>query len=180
LTNYSESKLKPALFLDRDGTIIKLIPYLHHPQQVKLIPGAQQALLKLNQAGYWVIITTNQSGIGRGFYTEQHLNQVNQEMINQLKPAQVDAIYHAPSAPEDNSNFRKPGIGMINAAQIYFKIDMQRSWVIGDNLIDLEFAKNAQLPFILVMTGYGKKYKDQADQCTENILQAVNSILDHA
>ncbi|KQC13030.1 MAG: hypothetical protein APR63_09590 [Desulfuromonas sp. SDB] len=179
MTNCSNPKFKPAVFFDRDGTIIELIPYLHHPEQVKLIPGAREAILRLNKAGYLVIITTNQSGIGRGFYTEHDLNQVNLAMTDQLKPAHLDAIYHAPSAPEHKSIFRKPGTGMIKAAQIYFKINMKKSWVVGDNISDLHFAKNAGLPFILVATGYGNKYKHLAERCSKSILPAVSLILNH-
>ena len=179
MINCSNPKSKPAVFFDRDGTIIELVPYLHHPEQVKLIQGAREAILCLNNAGYLVIITTNQSGIGRGFYTEQDLNQVNMAMTDQLKPAHLDAIYHSPSAPEHKSLFRKPGIGMIKAAQIYFKIDMKKSWVVGDSISDLHFAENAGLPFILVTTGYGKKYKHLAEHCYPGILPAVSLILDH-
>lgn len=150
------SNKKPAIFLDRDGTIIKLIPYLQDLNKVELIEGAKEAILKLNSEGYLTIITSNQSGIGRGYYSFIELDLITKKLIHSISPAKFDAIYYAPSSPESSSDFRKPGVGMFNAACLKFKIDLTKSWVVGDNFADFEFAQNIDLPFILVMTGYGK------------------------
>lgn len=172
-----EKKLKPAVFLDRDGTIIELVSYLHEAEKVKLIQGAKEAIEKLNRAGFLVIIISNQSGIGRGYFSEKDLMEVTSKMEILLKPAKIDAIYHAPSSPEHNSEFRKPGKGMIEAACKYFNIDLKNSWIIGDNISDLQLAENMNIPFILVLTGYGAKYRKRAAIHSDSLVEAIDIIL---
>ncbi len=149
--------MKPAIFIDRDGTINEQMGYINHISRFKLIPGAAEAIRLLNKNDYLVIVVTNQSGAARGYFPEELIYKVNKHMKNILLEykAKIDAIYFCKHLPEDGCNCRKPKTGMIDAACKDFSIDLSRSYVIGDMCVDMELAKNAGIKGIMVKTGYG-------------------------
>jgi len=157
--------MRVAFFFDRDGTINEEVNYLSSPDQLRLLPRAAEALRIANSFGVYVFIISNQSGVARGLLTEQQVETVNQALLEMLKKegVHVDGIYYCPHHPEYGEpkyripcDCRKPGIGMLNQAASAFPIDMKRSFVIGDKLIDVQTATNAGATGILVKTGYGK------------------------
>ena len=147
-----------AVFLDRDGTIIEEKEYLRDPDQVAIFPGAREALKRLQDAGFKLFIVTNQSGIGRGYYTVEDMHRVNTRLIAELERSGVrfEKIYFAPEAPEEPSRGRKPSPQFLFDARDEFGIDLSQSHMIGDKLTDLECGWNAGVKAsILVRTGYG-------------------------
>ena len=147
-----------AVFLDRDGTLIVEKVYLSRPEEVVLIPGAGTALKKLTEAGFKLFIVTNQSGIGRGYYTLADMHRVNERVCAELGAHGVrfQKIYFAPEAPEAPSRGRKPSPQFLFDARDEFGIDLSQSYMIGDKLIDLECGWNAGVKkCLLVRTGYG-------------------------
>ena len=149
-----------AVFLDRDGTLNVEKNYLRHPDHVVLFPGAGAALKKLSAAGFKLIIITNQSGIGRGYYTHADMEAVNARLSAEFARDGVlfEKIYFAPEAPEQPSRGRKPSPQFLFDARDEFGLDLGRSFMVGDKLIDLECGWNAGVKkSILVRTGYGVK-----------------------
>src|SRR2546423_1392111 len=147
----------PAVFLDRDGTLMEEVNYCADPQQVQIFPCAPEALLRLKAGGYKLIIISNQSGIGRGYFTEEEYRAVEAEVGRKLLPALVDAVYFCADRPDAATNRRKPAPGMIFDAQREHQVDLARSFFIGDKAIDIECGRNAGMRTILVKTGYGAK-----------------------
>lgn len=148
-----------AVFLDRDGTINVDRHYLSDPNQFELIPGAAGALRQLMDAGFRLFVVTNQSGIGRGYYSEYDMHRVNQRMLELLAPAgiQFEHIYFSPEAPEVPSYGRKPSPRFLHDARDQFGVDLSRSFMIGDKFIDVQTGWNAGTQAsILVRTGYGR------------------------
>lgn len=145
---------RPAVFLDRDGTLIHDRHYLADPAGVELLPGAGDAVARLNRAGYFVVLVTNQSGIGRGFFTEADYEAVHQRVVALLaaEGARLDAEYHCPLAPDapDPDGMRKPGAGMFLRAAREHDLDLPRSWLIGDRLRDVAPAAQLGAHAILV------------------------------
>lgn len=152
----------PAIFLDRDGTMIEECEYLSQPDGVALYPGVGQALRHLMDAGFKLVIVTNQSGIGRGYYTEADMHRVNDRMLELLAAdgVRIEKIYFAPEAPDQPSRGRKPSPQFLFDARDELGLDLAQSYMIGDKLIDLECGWNAGVrQAILVRTGYGKKFE---------------------
>jgi D-glycero-D-manno-heptose 1,7-bisphosphate phosphatase len=152
--------MKPAVFLDRDGTINVDRHYLSRADQFELIPGAGPALRRLQDAGFLLVVVTNQSGIGRGYYTEGDLHAVNARMNELLTPlgVQFARIYYAPEAPEQPSRGRKPSPQFLLDARDELGVDLARSYMVGDKMIDLECGWNAGVSrSLLVRTGYGRE-----------------------
>lgn len=139
--------MRPAVFLDRDGTIIVDKGYMKEPADIEFFPGVPEAIAALNRAGYLVICVSNQSGIARGMMTSAEVVRFNDEMVRQLaaQGARIDACYFCPHHPDDTCECRKPAIGMFRQAIKEFAIDVERSWMIGDKESDIEFGKNAGL-----------------------------------
>jgi D-glycero-D-manno-heptose 1,7-bisphosphate phosphatase len=147
-----------AVFLDRDGTLVVEKNYLSDPNQIVILPGAPEALNRLQSAGFKLFIVTNQSGIGRGYYTLKDMHRVNAHLQEELAQHGVrfEKIYFAPEAPEEPSRGRKPSPQFLFDARDEFDIDLSQSYMIGDKLIDLECGWNAGVrKSILVRTGYG-------------------------
>lgn len=144
-----------AVFLDRDGTIIVHKPYLADPNQVELIPGGPQALKQLQNAGFLLIVVTNQSVIGRGWATREQVDATNAR-INSLYAQHgvtFDAHYYCPHAPEENCTCRKPKPGLILEAAKDHSIDLSTSYMIGDNPTDIQAGQNANLRKNLFLMG---------------------------
>ena len=180
--------MKPAVFLDRDGTLIELVHHLTDPNDVALIAGAGEAVRDLRAAGWPVVIVTNQSVIGRGKLTEAGLAKVHAEMNKQLAllDTKVDGVYFCPLAPtiKDNTviedEMRKPGPGMLKQAATEMDLDLARSFMVGDTVSDVLAGRNAGCRSILVQTGYGSQYShDRAaiDYEVADLAQAASVIL---
>ena len=149
-----------AVFLDRDGTLNVERNYLKDPEQLVLFPGVPDALVRLRDAGFLLFIVTNQSGIGRGYYTESDMHAVNQRLESMLAPVGVrfERIYFAPEAPDQPSRGRKPSPEFLFDARDEFGVDLGRSYLVGDKRADLECGWNAGVKAsVLVRTGYGKE-----------------------
>jgi len=150
----------PAVFLDRDGTVIAERHYLKDPAQVELLPGAAEALKRLQDGGYLLFFVTNQSGIGRGYFTMEDACRV-QERVEALLAGygvRLAKTYMAPEAPDQPSRGRKPSPAFLLDAAREFDLDLSRSYMIGDKLIDLECGWNAGVRrSLLVCTGYGRE-----------------------
>src|SRR5580658_7061406 len=153
-----------AVFLDRDGTLIEEKEFLSDPENVVPFAGAAEALLSLQGAGFKLFVVTNQSGVGRGFFTMQEVQRVNDRMTQCFAQHGVrfDAIYIAPEAPGQPSRGRKPSPQFLLDARDEFELDLPASYFIGDKLIDLECGWNAGVKkSILVRTGYGRKLEQE-------------------
>lgn len=193
--------MRVAAFLDRDGTLNREKGYIRNVDDLELIPGAAEAVRRLNDAGILAILTTNQTGAARGFYGEEHILALNNRLAKLLKEeanARLDAVFYCPHLyknPEENRRLvaefvadcdcRKPRTGMIDQAQKQFPdIDLANSYVFGDKATDVDLAVNAGCKSALLKTGYGErvlagKYqelKHTPDIIADNILSAVKQI----
>jgi D,D-heptose 1,7-bisphosphate phosphatase len=174
----STSAKSPAVFVDRDGTIMHDADYCSHPSQVQIFDGIAAALRRLKQAGYKIIVITNQSGIGRGFFTEKQYRAVEAEVSRQLGNGLIDATYFCSDAPGQPSNCRKPAPGMVLQAARDYNVDLARSFLIGDKEIDAECALNAGVRAIRVRTGFDRMTEgSRADWVAENLPAAAEIIL---
>lgn len=147
----------PAVFLDRDGTLMEEAHYCSHPDQVRIIPGVPEALQALKAAGYRLVVITNQSGIGRGYYSEADFAAVQDRFFALTGPDLIDATYYCPAAPEAKSPRRKPEPAMVFEAQRDLGLDLARSWFVGDKAVDVQCGRQAGVRPILVRTGHGEK-----------------------
>jgi D-glycero-D-manno-heptose 1,7-bisphosphate phosphatase len=148
-----------AVFLDRDGTLNTEKEYLCDPVQLELYPETGRTLRQLQDAGFLLFVVTNQSGIGRGYYREADMHAVNRRLKEVLaaEGVVIRKIYFAPEAPEQPSRGRKPSPQFLFDARDEFGVELGRSFMIGDKLIDLECGWNAGVQrSILVRTGYGR------------------------
>jgi D-glycero-D-manno-heptose 1,7-bisphosphate phosphatase len=156
---------RPAVFLDRDGTMIREVQFLRRPEDLVWLPATIDAIRLLNRAGFLVCVTTNQSGVGRGLYTETEVQTLHDLMTGTLAAAgaRVDAWFYCPHHPEATvtalrqvCECRKPRPGMIRQAAARFPLDLERSFVIGDRLTDIGLAASVGARGVLVRTGYGE------------------------
>jgi D-glycero-D-manno-heptose 1,7-bisphosphate phosphatase len=156
----------PAAFLDRDGTILEDPGFLHEPGKVKLLPGAAEAIRRLNEHGVVVVTVSNQSGIARGNYTVADYTAVQRRMIELLEThgAHLDGAYFCPHHPRITGpcECRKPGTKLFLEAQEALDIDLARSWWVGDRLSDVQPALSLGGHGILVATGEGNLHQGQA------------------
>ncbi len=149
---------QPAVFLDRDGTLILDKDYLHKPEEVEYFPGALEAMKRLQDAGFVLVMVTNQSGVGRGYFTMADVENVHAKIRADLAVLGVTlaAVYTAPEAPDQPSRGRKPSPAFLFDARDAFGLGLARSYMVGDKLIDLEAGWNAGVKrSLLVRTGYG-------------------------
>jgi D-glycero-D-manno-heptose 1,7-bisphosphate phosphatase len=170
---------RPAVFLDRDGTLIEEVNYLSRVEDLRIFPYSAEAIRILKDRGFLVIVITNQSGIGRGVYDAAAMHTIHNKIQEDLDGA-IDAFYFCPHTPEDACNCRKPNMGMIEAACNDRSIDLMNSWMIGDKSIDVEVGKRAGLASILVLTGYGNEHQNslkvQPDEIVNDLLEAAYHI----
>jgi D-glycero-D-manno-heptose 1,7-bisphosphate phosphatase len=182
-----QSPLRPAVFLDRDGTIAEEVGYLNHASRFRMFPCVAAAIRRLNEAGLPVIVVTNQSGVSRGYFPESLVHAVNELMTKQLADAgaKLEAIYYCPHTSTENCSCRKPKTGMLDRAAREHALDLLRSFVVGDRYGDMELARNARARSILVRTGYGEgelawhaaNWPAQPDFVAEDLTQAADWIL---
>lgn len=154
----SQTPHNKALFLDRDGVVIEYVPYLSHPEQVKLPDGAGEALKQWQAAGYLLIVITNQSGIGRGYFTQQAVDAVHERIVLEYQHFGVllDDIFICPHHPQAGCSCRKPSPQMVIEAAKKYNIALSQSFFIGDAPSDLECAIKAQCHPILLLSGLGQ------------------------
>ena len=168
----------PAVFIDRDGTIMEDADYCSHPKDVRIFPGVPEALRRLKSQGFKLIIITNQSGIGRGYFTLDQYRAVESEVLRQLGDGLVDATYYCPDVPGQHSKCRKPAPGMVVKATQDHQIDLSRSFLIGDKEVDVECAHNAGVRAIRVGTGIQRDVTGtNADWVADDVAAAVDIIL---
>lgn len=157
---------KQAVFLDQDGTINKEVGYLDNPAQLKLLPGAAKAIKALNGRRLLVIVASNQSGIARGYFTEEDLERIHQKLKGELakKGAFIDAIYYCPHHSEIGDKIykkacrcRKPNPGMLEKAALDFDLNLRQSYLVGDKVSDIEAGHRVGCKTVLVRTGYGEE-----------------------
>lgn len=172
---------RPALFLDRDGTIIEDVHYLARPEQVVLIPGSAEAIRRANRTGAAVVVVTNQAGVAKGLYTDACVHAVHRHLSELLAEhgATIDAYYHCPHHPTEGAEpyrmacaCRKPGTGMLLRAAAVHDLDLGRSWMVGDRPSDAEAGVAAGCRALLVRTGYGAALP-AADNVVPDLLAAV-------
>lgn len=151
---------RPAVFLDRDGTLIADRHYLHRPEDVEFLPGAIGALACLQAAGFKLVVVTNQSGVGRGYFSMDDVRAVHARMDAELAASGIamTGYYVAPEAPDQASRGRKPSAAFLFDARDQHGVDLSRSYMIGDKWIDLECGWNGGVArSLLVRTGYGRE-----------------------
>jgi D-glycero-D-manno-heptose 1,7-bisphosphate phosphatase len=159
---------RPALFLDRDGVLNEDHGYVHRWEDFRWVPGAKEVIGAFNRAGWLVFVVTNQSGIGRGYYTEEAMHALHARMTEDLarSGARVDAIYHCPQHPEAEVEAyrhpdppdRKPNPGMILRALAEWPVDVERSILVGDKPADMEAAVRAGIRGLLFQGGDLSKF----------------------
>ncbi len=184
--------LKKAAFLDRDGVINVDHAYVHTPEEFSFIDGVFEACRKLQSAGFLLIIATNQSGIGRGYYSEQDFNALCDWMKSQFeqKGIRIDDIFFCPHHPQKalekyrfECNCRKPKPGMLLAAQQKWSIDMKASLMVGDKVSDMQAAAAAGIGTRILVGKDGLVRPEPVEECThtaKNLLEATNFItLEH-
>lgn len=189
--------MKRAVFIDRDGTLSEEVGYINHPERFRLFPYAAEAVRHLNENGWLAIVTTNQAGVARGYFSEEMIETVHKGMKDQLAMdgASLDAIYycaHHPSVGEppyrDDCDCRKPKPGLITRAATDFDIDLKNSWMVGDRYSDIQMARNARVKSAFVLSGYGRgewehqrqSWTEQPDMVAENLLQVVLNIVEES
>ena len=199
VTHMPDAPLHSAVFLDRDGTIIREVHYIARPEQVELLPGAAEAIAMLRAAGFRCVVISNQSGVGRGKLSEADMHAVQREVDRQLSAvipenaASLDGAYFCTVAPPRDADDapdrrtridhpdRKPAPGMLLRAAREHKLDLARSWMIGDMLSDILAGKNAGCKATIhVRTGHGASQPEaskSADFVADNLLDAARIIV---
>ncbi|MEA3212014.1 MAG: D-glycero-D-manno-heptose 1,7-bisphosphate phosphatase [Chthoniobacter sp.] len=147
--------LSPAVFLDRDGTLMEDTGYVSDPAHVRIYPGTAAALAALKARGFKNVIVTNQSGIARGYFTEAAYHAVHARLLELLGPGLIDAACFCADHPDQASSRRKPEPGMILEAAQELGLDLSRSWMVGDRAGDIAAGQRAGVRPILVRTGIG-------------------------
>jgi histidinol-phosphate phosphatase family domain/HAD-superfamily hydrolase, subfamily IIIA len=159
--------MKRAVFLDRDGTLIAEKHYLHKVEEVEIFPGAIGALKRLQDAGFLLFIVSNQSGVGRGYFTMDDVSRVSEHIAAECAKEGVrfEKVYIAPEHPDAPSRGRKPSPQFLFDARDEFGLDLSESYIVGDKLIDLECGWNAGVKkSFLVRTGYGAELEKKSPE----------------
>lgn len=172
-----------AVFLDRDGTIARDVHYCRRPEDFELLPTVPEAIRLLNANSFKVVVVTNQSGIARGYFTEETLIQIHKKMKDELKKhgAGVDAIYYCPHHPEDGCDCRKPKTALFLKATKKLDINLGLSYVVGDMQMDLDTGKALGCKTVLVTTGSqgANEIIDPPDYTASSLLEAAQWIIGH-
>jgi len=153
------NKKSRAVFLDRDGTIIHEKNYLRKIKEVKLLGGSARALRMLKDAGFKLIVVTNQSGVARGYLNIKKLKEIHRflQKLLRKKGVKLDAIYFCPHGADSRCLCRKPKLGMVNKAKKRFNLDLRRSFAVGDHTKDFLLGQNMGGKGIFLLTGHGKR-----------------------
>lgn len=185
--------MKPAVFLDRDGTILDELGYLTPSSTIHVYPFSVDAIRQLHRGGYSVVVITNQGGIGLGLYDHAFVDRTHESLHAQLAAggAHIAGWYYCPHHPEGvvpeftmTCVCRKPGTGMVEAAARDLQLDLKRSWVVGDQWRDIEVAHRTGARSVLVRTGYGRGLEEnwptdiaRPTVVTDNLISAAAHIL---
>lgn len=181
-----------GVFLDRDGTLNEEVDYLRTPEQLRMIDGAAVAVRRLNDLGLVTCVISNQSGVARGYLSEKDLEAVQTKLRNELERegARIDAIYycpHHPTAGREPYNIecdcRKPKPGMLLRGEREFGLDLRRSFVVGDSIVDIQAGAAVGATTVLVLTGYGRSSFEASKELNlgigkvaKNVTEAVEFI----
>ena len=169
--------MRRAVFFDRDGTLMEEVNYCSDPALVRVFPGVAGALRRLKAAGFALFLVTNQSGIGRGMFTDADYQAVHREFLRQTGEDIFDGAYYCPDAPGVPSQCRKPAPGMVLQAAAEHGIELPVSFMVGDKPADIECGRSAGTRTIQVRTGYGASANTAADFTVEDAVAAVDVIL---
>lgn len=192
-TSDTTSPPKPAVFLDRDGTINQEVGYIRDLDNLALIPGAAEAIRQLNQMGIPVVVVTNQSGVARGYYPESWMEQLHGRLKTLLaaEDAQLDGVYYCPHLPDGevpeysfDCDCRKPEPGMLEQAAKDLNLDLSRSFMIGDKATDIDVGLRVGCKTILLRSGYGEQvlkgeyqHIPQSDYVFDSLIESYEQIL---
>ncbi len=185
---------RPAVFIDRDGTLTEEVGYVNHPRRLRLLPRSAEAIRCLNAAGIAAVVVTNQAGVARGYFSEEVLGAVNAALVAQLKEAgaQLDGIYVCIHHPTEGAapyravcECRKPKPGLLLRAAAEHGLDLSRSTLVGDKASDLVAARAVGARSVLVLTGYGlgeweyrrASFAVEPDRVAEDLLDAVQWVI---
>ncbi len=171
-------KANKILFLDRDGTVNKEADYLSDPEEVELLPGVASVISRAHEAGYKVVVVSNQSGIGRGYFTEETLSGIHSRLNDLLKKENtfLDGIYYCPHVEADQCTCRKPQPGMLLRAAEEFNGDLKHSIMVGDKNSDIGAGKNAGCITVLVRTGYGVQTEKENRHGADHVVDSLADI----
>ena len=197
----SQTALRAAVFLDRDGTINEEIGYLDNPEKLRILPGAARAIRMINRCGMAAIVVTNQSGIARGYFDEPTLEAIHRRLGDDIarKGARIDRFYYCPHHPTQGETpyrrdcpCRKPAPGMLFKAARELSLSLADSWIVGDTLKDIEAGARAGVRGVLVKTGYGNEALEELKKndtegmdifrpawIAETLEEAIRWIVDH-
>ena len=172
-----------AIFLDRDGTVIKEVNFLSTVEETELYPHTIKALQILRDAGFIFFVTTNQSGIARGYFGASEVDAIHDKIQTELNTngLQIESFHFCPHMPDGGCKCRKPNTGMIEQACENFDIDLSESWMVGDKKLDIGMGFNAGTKTALVRTDYGEKHQNeldrQPDMIADNLLDMAENIV---
>lgn len=192
-TSDPKPSLKPAVFLDRDGTINQEVGYIRDLKNLALIPGAAEAIRNLNQLGIPVVVVTNQSGVARGYYPESWMEQLHGRLKELLaaEGAELDGVYYCPHLPDGevaeysfDCDCRKPEPGMLEQAAQELHLDLSRSFMIGDKATDIDVGLRVGCKTILLRSGYGEQvlkgeyqHIPESDYISDSLIESYQTIL---
>jgi len=182
---------RPAVFIDRDGTLTEEVGYVNHPSRLRLLPRSAEAIRRLNAAGVAAVVVTNQAGIARGYFSEEVLHEVNAALTAALRRegARLDGLYVCTHHPTEGEppfraacECRKPGAGLLRRAAADLGLDLPRSTMVGDKPSDLVPGRTVGAAAVLVLTGYGlgeweyrrKAFETEPDHVAGDLLDAVD------
>ena len=168
-----------TVFVDRDGTMAKDVNYCRHPDDFELFLNTARAIKLLNQHGFKVIVITNQSGIARGYFTEETLAQIHEKMKSELakEGACIDGIYYCPHHPDDNCDCRKPKPKLVLQAAKEHDIDLKHSFVVGDLPLDIDMGKAVGCKTILLLDSPQEDMNISPDYIASDLLEATQYVL---
>lgn len=185
---------RPAVFIDRDGTLTEEVGYVNHPSRLRLLPRAAEAIRRLNAAGLAAVVVTNQAGLARGYFSDDVLRATNERLVEELEQAgaRLDGIYVCPHHPTEGAppyrtrcECRKPAPGLLRRAAAELDLDLAASTIVGDKPSDLVPGRTVGARAVLVLTGYGRgewEYRRAyfpvtPDHVADDLLDAVEWVL---
>lgn len=172
--------LKRAVFLDRDGTIARDVPYCRRPEDFEILPGVPRAVRLLNEHGFHIVVITNQSGIARGYFTLDTLELIHAKMRSEMERhgARVDAVYFCPHHPDDGCDCRKPSPALLLRAALDLGISLKDSFMIGDDAKDIKAGRSAGCRTIWLTNSLppAAALHEDPDHIAHDLLEAVQWI----